>query len=116
MVVGPRMLALFSLTLLAIAPAPAWGQAAPRDEAARVEFFEKKVRPLLVSNCYNCHSASTNSRGGLRVDDRNGLVIGGGRGPAVVPGHPEKSLLIKAVHYADKKLQMPPKKQLSDEQ
>jgi cytochrome c553 len=107
---------LFSLTLFAIAPASAWGQAAPRDEAALVEFFEKKVRPLLVNNCYNCHSASTNSRGGLRVDDRTGLVTGGGRGPAVVPGHPEKSLLIKAVHYADKKLQMPPKKQLSAEQ
>src|SRR5579864_5404264 len=53
---------------------------AARDEAGRVEFFEKKIRPLLVNNCYNCHSANTNSQGGLRVDDRNGLLTGGGRG------------------------------------
>ena len=52
---------------------------------------------MLVNNCYNCHSANTNSKGGLRVDDRNGLLEGGGRGPAVVPGKPEKSLLIQAV-------------------
>ena len=68
---------------------------APRRQA--LEFFEKKIRPLLVNNCYNCHSANTNSKGGLRVDDRNGLLTGGGRGPAVVPGQPEKSLLIQAV-------------------
>ena len=66
---------------------------APADDAARMEFFEKKVRPVLVNNCYNCHSANTNSKGGLRVDDRNGLLTGGRRGPAVVPGEPEKSLL-----------------------
>jgi cytochrome c553 len=91
------------------------GEPAPR-QSAQLEFFEKKIRPLLVDNCYTCHSADTNSKGGLRVDDRNGLVIGGDGGPAVVPGDPEKSLLIRAVRYADKKLQMPPKKRLSDEQ
>src|SRR5882762_10472341 len=101
-----------SLALLAVVPGAVSGQTPPT-EAVRLEFFEKKVRPVLVNNCYNCHSANTNSKGGLRVDDRNGLVVGGGRGPAIVPGNPEKSLLIRAVHQTDKKLQMPPKKQLT---
>ena len=87
----------------------------PPPDQARVEFFERKVRPLLVDNCYNCHSASTNSKGGLRVDDRNGLIAGGAGGPAVVPGKPEESLLLKAVRHEDD-LKMPPKKHLSDEQ
>src|ERR1700684_1065627 len=76
--------------------------AAAADEAALVEFFEKKVRPILVSNCYNCHSANTNAKGGLRVDDRNGMIEGGGRGPAVVVGQPEKSLLMQAVRQTHK--------------
>jgi hypothetical protein len=84
--------------------------------AARLDFFEKKIRPLLVDNCYNCHSANTNSRGGLRVDDRAGLVHGGGRGPAVVPGNPEKSLLIQAVRQTHAQVKMPPKKRLTDQQ
>jgi cytochrome c553 len=83
---------------------------------ARLDFFEKKIRPLLADNCHNCHSANTNSQGGLRVDDRNGLLFGGGRGPAVVPGHPEKSLLLEAVRRTHAEVQMPPKKQLSDQQ
>lgn len=52
----------------------------------------------------------------MRVDDRNGLLLGGESGPAVVPGNPEKSLLLCAVGYVDKQLQMPPKKQLTAEQ
>ncbi len=109
-----RLLPACCLALLTAVAAPA--QPAPRDDAAAVDFFEKKVRPLLVDNCYNCHSADTNSKGGLRVDDRNGLFHGGGRGPAVVPGHPEKSLLLRAVRQLDPKLSMPPKKRLSDQQ
>ncbi len=66
-----------------------------------MEFFEKKVRPVLVGNCYTCHSASTNAKGGLRVDDRNGLIQGGNSGPAVVPGKPEESLLLQAVRHED---------------
>ncbi|HEY4312848.1 MAG TPA: PSD1 and planctomycete cytochrome C domain-containing protein [Pirellulales bacterium] len=89
---------------------------APGDDPAAGEFFEKKIRPLLASNCYNCHSASTNSQGGLRIDDRNGLLIGGGRGPAIVPGKAAESLLILAVSQTDDDLKMPPKKQLSAEQ
>ncbi len=86
------------------------------DEAARIEFFEKKVRPVLVKSCYTCHSASTNAKGGLRVDERSGLLRGGSSGPAVVPGNPEKSLLIQAVSHTGDVSSMPPRKHLSAEE
>src|SRR5262245_58166760 len=105
---------LAALTLLG---APLVAAADPAgEETARIEFFEKKIRPILANNCFNCHSADTNSKGGLRVDDRNGLIAGGGRGSAVVPGEPDKSLLLRAVSYANKDLKMPPDKQLSEDQ
>src|SRR5262245_53890636 len=114
--VSPRLLASFSFAWIAAVPLMAPGQTTPRDDTALLDFFEKKVRPVLVNNCYNCHSANTNSKGGLRVDDRNGLVQGGGRGPAVVPGHPEKSLLLHAVRHTHAELKMPPKKHLADQE
>ncbi len=82
------------------------------------EFFEKHVRPVLVENCYKCHSATSEKvKGGLLLDSKDGLLDGGDNGPAIVPGDPEKSLLIKAVRYTDKDLQMPPKdKKLADAQ
>lgn len=107
---------VFALAVLAAAPLGARGQAAARDEQALLAFFEKKVRPVLVENCYNCHSANTNSRGGLRVDDRNGLLSGGGRGPAVTLGDPEKSLLLQAIRHTHAEVKMPPMKHLSAEQ
>jgi len=109
-----RLFAVLTFALVAV-PTLTMAAGTPRDDAAALEFFEKKVRPLLVDNCYTCHSANTNSRGGLRVDDRNGLVEGGGRGPAVMVGDPDNSLLIQAVRQSGK-LKMPPDKQLTDEQ
>ncbi|HVU85711.1 MAG TPA: PSD1 and planctomycete cytochrome C domain-containing protein [Pirellulales bacterium] len=97
-------------------PVSAAAAEASPEEVAAGEFFEKKIRPLLADNCYNCHSASTNSQGGLRIDDRNGLLAGGGRGPAIIPGNAAESLLIRAVRQTDDELRMPPKKQLSEEQ
>jgi hypothetical protein len=91
-------------------------QAANTAEQARLDFFEAKVRPLLAGHCYNCHSANTNSQGGLRVDDRNGLLTGGGRGAAIVPGDAEASLLIQAVRRTHEKLKMPPEHPLADDQ
>ena len=77
---------------------------------AQADFFEAKVRPVLVNNCYKCHSAeSTKVKGELLLDTPEGVLKGGKTGPAVVPGDPEKSLLIKAVRYNDEDLQMPPK-------
>jgi mono/diheme cytochrome c family protein len=63
-----------------------------------VQFFKEKVRPILTQNCYPCHTDA--AMGHLRVDSREGLLTGGGRGPAIVPGDPEKSLLIEAVRQA----------------
>jgi mono/diheme cytochrome c family protein len=85
--------------------------------AAQLEFFENKIRPMLADNCYKCHSTTAEKvRGGLLLDSREATLRGGDTGPAVVPGNPDKSLLIQAVRYTDADLQMPPKKQLSDEQ
>ncbi|MGZ4973589.1 MAG: PSD1 and planctomycete cytochrome C domain-containing protein [Limisphaerales bacterium] len=82
-----------------------------------IEFFEKKIRPVLVTQCYKCHSAkSVKVKGGLLVDSRDGLLKGGASGPAIVPKQPKKSLLLKAVSYSDADLQMPPKNKLSAQQ
>ena len=87
-------------------------------QAADLAFFESKIRPLLAEHCYSCHSAKAEKlKGGLYVDSLEGLLKGGDLGAALVPGDAEKSLLIKAVRYADADLQMPPKgKKLSDRQ
>ncbi len=83
----------------------------------QLEFFENKIRPVLSQNCYKCHSAHADKvKGGLLLDSREASLRGGDTGPAVVPGHPDQSLLIKAIRYTDSDLQMPPKKKLSDEQ
>src|SRR4051812_18871363 len=85
---------------------------------SQTQFFENKIRPILAINCYKCHSAEAEKvKGGLWVDTRGGLLKGGESGPAISPGDPEKSLLIKAVRYTDPDLQMPLKgKKLSREQ
>ncbi|PYM15114.1 MAG: hypothetical protein DME18_05060 [Verrucomicrobia bacterium] len=84
------------------------GQPALSREA--IEFFEKKVRPVLTEKCYKCHSAGAEKiKGGLLLDSRNGWMKGGESGPVIVPGDPEKSRLIHAVRHTDSSLQMPPK-------
>ncbi|HXG48554.1 MAG TPA: PSD1 and planctomycete cytochrome C domain-containing protein [Methylomirabilota bacterium] len=84
-----------------------------------LDFFERRVRPVLIENCYKCHSHESEKgvKGGLYLDSKDGLLKGGDSGPALVPGDPERSLLIKAVRYVDENLQMPPKgKKLPAEQ
>jgi len=84
---------------------------------AQQDFFEDKIRPILSDNCYQCHSTSAERiKGGLLLDTRDSLLKGGDSGPAIVPGDPEKSLLIKAVRYTDPDLQMPKKQKLEDDQ
>jgi cytochrome c553 len=79
--------------------------------------FEKRIRPMLIEHCYKCHSVGSEKlKAGLYLDSREGLLKGGDTGPGLVPGAPEKSLLIKAVSYGDTDLQMPPKGKLSDAQ
>ena len=94
-------------TLLAAAACPA---ASPTPPSADRDFFAKQVQPILAANCYKCHSHEAGKiKGGLVVDSVAGILKGGDTGSAVVPGEPEKSLLIKAVRQGDPDLQMPPK-------
>ncbi|MFO0816940.1 MAG: PSD1 and planctomycete cytochrome C domain-containing protein [Pirellulales bacterium] len=82
-----------------------------------VAFFEKRIRPLLVDKCYDCHSSQADElQGELLVDSRATLRRGGSGGPAVVPGDPDRSRLIQAVRYLDPNLQMPPDERLSDQE
>ena len=81
-----------------------------------VEFFEKKIRPLLVENCYACHSAKTTASGGLKLDTKESVLKGGSRGTALVPGSPDASLMLRAVRHEDDELKMPPTGRLSDSQ
>ena len=83
------------------------------DDPEGIEFFEKRVRPILVDHCYKCHSAGRKIKGELRLDSRQAVLKGGKTRPAIVPGDPEKSLLIEAVRYKNPDLQMPPKEQLT---
>jgi hypothetical protein len=82
-------------------------------------FFESKIRPLLAEHCYECHSADKKQKAGLVLDSRAGWEKGGDSGSPIVPGKPEESLLVKAIHWEDKDLRMPPEKaggKLSDGQ
>lgn len=81
-----------------------------------IEFFEKKVRPVLAARCYACHSNRSKSvKGGLKVDSRGALITGGDSGSAIVPGKPQESLLIAAIQFkANGDYQMPPKGKLPD--
>ena len=79
------------------------------------EFFENRIRPVLVESCYDCHTKS--ALGGRRVDSRQALLEGGDRGPAIVPGDADGSLLLRAVRHLDPDLEMPQSaNKLTDEQ
>ena len=88
----------------------------PPATSASAQFFKDKIRPILTQNCYACHTDSAmGAMGQLRVDSREALLKGGGRGPAIVPGDPEKSLLIEAVRQTGA-LKMPMGGQLTEQQ
>ena len=87
---------------------------ADASEAEGMEFFENHIRPVLAENCYKCHSEEAGkAKGELLLDTAAGLLKGGEAGPAIIPGNPAASLLIKAVSYENDDLQMPPKSRLS---
>lgn len=110
------------LTKVPEAPPGALPQPKPEEEAkpkeeplppeksttAGVMYFEQHIRPLLAENCYSCHSAAKKQKGGLRLDSKEGWADGGEHGPAIIPGDPDASLLIKAVRAADPETAMPP--------
>lgn len=107
--------ALTCLVVMSFLTTPAgeiWG-----NETASVEFFEKKIRPVLVEHCYECHSAAAAAKnklqGGLLLDSRDVMRKGGDTGEAIVPGKPEEGLLLASLRY-DGDYQMPPKGKLPE--
>src|SRR5688572_462609 len=87
-------------------------EAKPAEDAKGVAFFENKIRPVLATHCYRCHSGEAGkAESGLMLDSRERLRTGGDRGPAIVPGDPKASLLLTAISHADLDLTMPPKQE-----
>ncbi len=99
-----------TVSVLAVATA-ASGQGAAKTKSitpAQREFFESKIRPVLIEHCYDCHSDEKGkNKGELTLDTRDGIRAGGDRGPAVVPGKPDESVLINAIRQVGQ-LRMPP--------
>jgi hypothetical protein len=101
------VLCLLPLTLCFVATAQA--------DSPDAEFFEKRIRPVLASHCFQCHSSKLpDPKGDLTLDTKAGLVRGGFLGPAIVPGKPTESRLLLALRYADPNLAMPPDGKLSN--
>jgi hypothetical protein len=104
-----------TITALSVLAFTLSATSAVADEAG-MDFFEKKIRPVLVEHCYKCHSTDAKKiRGGLTLDTREALRKGGDTGPALVAGEPDKSLLIQAIRYNDPFLHMPPRGKLPAE-
>jgi hypothetical protein len=106
---------LLTLTLaLAVTGARAADQ---KISPENLEFFEKKIRPVLAEHCYKCHSAGAEKlKADLYLDSKDGLLKGGAGGPAIVPGNPNKSLLVQSMRHDDPDMAMPPKQpRLPDE-
>jgi hypothetical protein len=80
------------------------------------EGFTESIAPLLAVRCLACHSADHEINGGLRLDLREGWVRGGDSGPAIVPGEPDLSLLVRAIRWDPGAPQMPPDGKLSPEE
>ena len=82
---------------------------------AGIDFYERRVRPMLVKHCYECHSADAKSiKAGLRLDSTSAMRAGGDSGPVIVPGRPDQSLLVDAVSYSGDVTEMPPSGKLPE--
>src|SRR3954453_8114321 len=75
------------------------------------KFFQDRIRPIFAKNCFPCHTSSR--LGGLQLDTRERLLSGGKSGPAIMPGDPEHSLLVRAISHTSE-IKMPPQAKLSD--
>ncbi len=94
-----------ALLIVSMAISPLCGQ---QPSAEALQFFESKVRPILASQCYGCHSSKSRfASGGLKLDTRTSFFQGGQSGPPFVPGRPDESKLISAIQYTSE-LKMPP--------
>ena len=106
----PGILFCLAIPLLAV---PLGAQGSNSDS---LNLFETKIRPVLAARCYICHSAkAAKVQGGLLLDSQAGWKRGGNSGAVIEPGDPDKSLLVRALRYQDKNLQMPPGKPLPNE-
>jgi hypothetical protein len=107
---------MLRIAIIGVLIVPALASATEPDPKA-LDFFEKKIRPVLVEQCYQCHAAEGNNaskiKGGLRLDSRAAWQKGGDSGPAIVPGKPTEGTLLRALRY-EGELQMPPKGKLPD--
>jgi cytochrome c553 len=93
------------------------GSATAAPKQSDLQFFERKIRPILVKACYECHSAKSKKlKGGLLLDSQVGWMDGGDSGAAIEPGEVDKSLMIQAVRWSDPDMKMPPKVKLSDQE
>src|SRR5713226_3045242 len=97
------------LLFLWVVAAPVWAQT-----PAATDFFEKKIRPILVNNCQACHNAKIKTAG-LDLSSAEGFLRGGQSGPIVVDGNPDASRLVKAIGYGES-MKMPPTGKLKDEE
>jgi len=73
----------------------------------KIDFFETRIRPVLIEHCYSCHNSSETAEGGLVLDFRQGLLKGGDSGPALKPGDPRSSLLLQVIRHELEGLEMP---------
>lgn len=111
--IRPLSRVLWLTVAIAVGQCVAW-TVETRDDG--VQFFEKRVRPVLVQNCYECHSAEREkAKGGLLLDTKAAVLKGGDSGAAIVPGDPDRSLLVKAILRTNEDLQMPPKHKLDEQ-
>src|SRR5262245_15364678 len=101
------------LICIALVDAGTLTAADPPVSPQQADFFEKRIRPVLVEHCFACHGEKK-QEGGLRLDSRERLLKGGDGGPVVVPGKPDESELIEAIRQTGD-LKMPPKGKLSSE-
>ncbi|MBI5801852.1 MAG: PSD1 domain-containing protein [Verrucomicrobia bacterium] len=107
---------LFASLLVAVATAVAADKPTEKISSDQMAFFEKKIRPVLVAKCYKCHAADAEKvKGGLLLDTRDGIRMGGATGHAVEPGDLKGSLLIAAIRGEKKDQLMPPKEKLAPE-
>jgi len=106
----------FWILFVSLAGGSSAQEAEPTYSPEQLEFFENRIRPVLVEHCYKCHSAEAakagDLEGGLTLDTRAGLIAGGDSGPALVPGKPDESLLLDVLHYET--YEMPPAGKLPD--
>ncbi len=111
-----KTVGLAAVVILGSATLYAAPKAAQSPSPDQLAFFEKKIRPVLVQKCYQCHSAESEKvKGGLVLDTRDGIRNGGETGHAVVPGSLGDSLILRAMRGEKKMEQMPPKEKLSPE-